>query len=137
MSDTEKLINNIFPLVEDLLIKYGEFFPIGSVIKTDGDISQVAYFDGDEKPLSTKVIMDLKQSFIAKKEDYRSVAIFFDVRVVDPNSNLKTDAVAVFVEEKNNKTACTIYYPYSMTADNKIKYPKPWMEEADREIFND
>jgi hypothetical protein len=54
-NDIEQQLNSTIPFVEDLLKKYGEFFPVASAVKTDGSIVQVGTYDGDEKPLSDKL----------------------------------------------------------------------------------
>ena len=135
MNDIERLIDSTFPFVEDLLTKHGEFFPIASAVKTNGSIAQVGTYDGDDKPLSEKLIADLKAAFIAKKVEYKAVAIFYDVRVVDPDTKIKTDAIAVFIESKNEKQAYTFYYPYSLTTEYKLIFSDPWKSEKEKEVF--
>lgn len=102
MEDLERLLDATFPFVEDLLKKHGEFFPLASAIDKSDSITHVGTYDGDEQPKSDKVIADLKVGLreAAKNGDYKAIAIFYDVRVIDPNTNQKTDAVAVFVENK-------------------------------------
>ena len=133
MNDIERLLDSTFPLVEDLLKDYGEFFPLASAIKTDETIAQVGTYDGDEKPLSNKVIADFKNAFKAKAKDYKTIAI----KVVNPNTNSKTDAVAVFVETKIEGTAYVFYYPYSLTNDKQLTFSDSWKNKNDKEIFND
>jgi hypothetical protein len=135
MTDIEKLLDSTFPFVESLLKEYGEFFPLASAVKTNDSIAQVGTYDGDERPLSTKVISDLKKAFIAKRNDYKSIAIFYDVKITDPNTNKKTDAIAVFVESENGKTAYTFYYPYELTSQKELIFSESWKIENDKEIF--
>ena len=137
MNDIERLLDSTFPFVEELLKEHGEFFPLASAVKTNNSIAQVGTYDGDEQPLSNTVIADLKTAFRVKKDDYKTIAIFYDVRVVDPNTNLKTDAVAVFVETKNDNTAYTFYYPYVLTTDKDLSFSDAWKNANDKEIFND
>jgi hypothetical protein len=137
MNDVERLLDNTFPLVEDLLKNYGEFFPIASAIKIDDTIAQVGTYDGNDKPLSNKVISDLKNAFKAKVKDYNAIAIFYDVKVVNPNTKLKTDAVAVFAETKNEDTAYVFYYAYSLTDNKQLIFSDSWKSKNGKEIFND
>src|SRR5579863_994205 len=110
MNDVERLLDSTMPFVEDLLKKYGEFFPVASAVETDGNIVQFGTYDGDEKPLSDKLITDFKTIFKAKRDDYKVVMIFYDVRVVNPKSEQLIDAIAVFVETKYDKDAYTFYF---------------------------
>ena len=137
MNDIERLLDSTFPFIEDLLRKYEEFFPLASAIKTDNTIAQVGTYRDEEKPLSAKVIAELKKSFRTKKEDYKTVAIFYDVKVVNPNTGLKTDAVAVFVETKNEDTAYILYYAYILETGKQLIFSDSWKDKNDKEIFSD
>jgi len=138
MTDQERLIDSTLPLIKQLLETYSEFFPLASAIKSDDSIAQVGTYDGDKKPLSQKVILELKNGFKALKDKYKSIAIFYDVCVVDPNTELKTDAVAIFTETRNENSAYIFYYPYVLTNDNQITFlPNHWNDINNREIFVD
>jgi hypothetical protein len=137
MTDTERLLVSTLPFVEGLLKEHGEFFPLASAIMTNDSLAQVGNYNGDDKPLSNSVIADLKTAFRAKKTDYKTIAIFYDVRVVDPNTNLKTDAIAVLVETKDENTAYTFYYPYVLTPGKQLSFSDPWKNVSVQEIFND
>ncbi len=93
MTGLQRLFDSTFPFVEGLLKKNSEFFPVASAIKNNEDIAQVGTYNGDEKPLSETVIEQLKAAFKAKQNEYKIIAIFYDVKV--SNADIKTDAVAV------------------------------------------
>ena len=138
MDDFEKLLDATFPFVEGLLKKHGEFFPLASAIDKNDSIAQVGTYDGNEQPLSEKVIADLKIGLRegAKKGDYKAIAIFYDVRLIDPNTNQKTDAIAVFVENQNDMTAYKLFYPYTLTKDSVLTFAESWKHITDKEIFS-
>jgi len=79
VSDIQRLIDTTFPFVQDLLSKYGEFYPLAAAVTTSDNITQVGTYDGDEHPLSDEVIEGLKRGLRAKQIDYKSIAIFYDV----------------------------------------------------------
>ena len=136
MSDTQRLIDNTLPFVQDLLMKYGEFYPLASAVTIADSISQVGTYDGNDNPQSDKVILDLKRALRAKQADYKSVAIFYDVSVIAPDTNQKIDAVAVFVESQSDDFGCIIYYPYVWTENNKLQLTdNVWKERNAKEIF--
>ncbi len=137
MNNFERLLNSTLPFVIELLKENGEYFPLASAIKTNDSIAQVGTYDGDEMPLSIKLITDLKNAFRAKSEDYKTIAIFYDVSVLDPNTNLKKDSIAVFLENKTDSKSYIYYYPYILTSDKEISISDKWIEEIDKEIFND
>lgn len=135
MEDFERLLDATFPFVEDLLKKHGEFFPLASAIEATDSIAQVGTYDGDEQHISDKVIADLKVGLRegAKKGDYKAIAIFYDVRAIDPNTNQKTDAVAVIVE--NSNIAYKLFFPYTLTKDGVLTFGESWRNDIDKEIF--
>lgn len=137
MNDTERLLNSTFPFIEDLLKKYGEFFPLASAVQTNDSIANIGTYDGNEHPKSNKVISDIKKGLRdgAEKGAYRTIAIFYDVKVIDPNTNQKTDAIAIFVDSKNDITAFTFFYPYKLTMDKQLKFSESWKNLSEKEIF--
>ncbi len=137
MNDIQTLINSTFPFVEDLLKKHGEFYPVASAIEPNDSITMVGTHDGNDKPLSQIVIDNLKTVLKqgASKGQYKTIAIFYDVKTVDPNTKEKTDAIAVFVEHKEGKTAYIFYYPYKLTANRELTISKSFGSGTDKEIF--
>ena len=138
LEDFERLLDATFPFVEDLLKKHGEFFPLASAIEKNDSIAQVGSYDGDEQPESVKVIAGLKAGLRegAKNGDYKAIAIFYDVRVIDPNTNQKTDAVAVFVENKKGIKAYKLFFPYTLTKDRILTFAESWRNDEEKEIFS-
>jgi len=137
MDEIQRLLDTTFPFINSLLVKYGEFFPLASAIDSNGQISQVGTYDGVDNPLSDKLVNDFKDIFRAKKDKFNSIAIFYDVKVVNPKTGLKTDAVAVFGENKIDRTSYIFYFPYSLTTDKKLSYLDSWMNTNHKEIFID
>jgi hypothetical protein len=137
MNDIEKLLDITMPFVEELLKNHGEFFPLASAVMTNDSIAPVATYDGNERPLSDNLIVDFKEVFRANKDDYKTIAIFYDVRVNDPDTKVNTDAVAVFIESKNDYSAFKFYYPYTLTKDKPLTFSNPWKTTTPKEIFID
>ena len=137
MEEFERLLDATFPFVEDLLKKHGEFFPLASAIDKNDSVAHVGTYEGNEQPESDKVITDLKVGLRegAKKGNYKAIAIFYDVRVVVPNTNQKTDAIAVFVENTKNTKAYKLFYPYTLTKDSVLTFAESWRNEIEKEIF--
>ena len=84
----------------------------------------------------TKLYSTLKEHLEQKQADYKSVAIFYDVSVIEPDTKQKIDAVAVFVESQSDDFGCIIYYPYVWTENNKLQLTdNVWKERNAKEIF--
>jgi hypothetical protein len=104
-----------------------------------GKIVQMWAYDGNEHPKSQDVINDLIKSLTqgAKKGEYKAVTIFYDVKVVNPHTNIKTDAIAVIAESKADNAGYRFYYPYTLTLDRQLNLSKSWGNKTHREIFSD
>ncbi|QEC67661.1 hypothetical protein FRZ67_10290 [Panacibacter ginsenosidivorans] len=132
-----EILDATFPFVEDLLTKPGEFYPLSSAVDNKDSVAFVGTYDGDENPESNTVIKDLKAGLKqgVERGDYKAIAIFYDVKVIDPDTNQKTDAIAVIVESKDEEDAYTFYYPYKLTKDKNLNYGDSWKTKKEKEIF--
>jgi hypothetical protein len=137
MNYKDTLIDKTFPFVDTLLIKYGEFFPVAMAVKTDGTLASVATYDGNERPLSDGVIESLKEALRDgyKKGEYVAGVIFYDVRVIDPFTKEKKDAVAVLYESANDNVAKKYFYPYILTKERELSYTEGWNDTLEKEVF--
>jgi hypothetical protein len=61
--DLEQLLSFVVPFAEQTLAKYGEFFPYGSSMNSEGKIAAVAGYTGSERPKSAEVIDLLRSGF--------------------------------------------------------------------------
>jgi hypothetical protein len=61
--EAQQLVDASLPFAEQLLTKYGEFFPFGRVIESDGTIAHHAGYPGGEQPPSSEVIEILQRSW--------------------------------------------------------------------------
>jgi len=134
MDDFKKLIETNLPFIESLLTEYGEFYPVACAIDHKENIKQVGTYLGEEHPSSNDVLTELKKAFKANKEDYKAIAIFYDVRIIDPNTSLKTDAIAVFLEAQRENKGFTFYFPYQLT-DGQLIFSESWKNENEKEIY--
>ena len=121
-----------------MLRNHGEFYPLASAIDSSGKIAQMGAYDGNEHPKSVDVINNLKKSLKqgAQKGEYSAITIFYDSRVVNPHTNIKTDAIAVFAETKVDTTAYMFYYPYTISLDKQVNLSKSFGSKIQKEIFS-
>lgn len=135
----EELLDAIFPFVEELLVKNGEFYPVAAAIKTDDQVAMVGSWDGNDNPLSEDVIKSLKAGLRegAVNGKYKAAAILYDVTVTDNETKEKQNAIAALVENNIDAEAFTLYYVYQLTDDNELEYGESWRSEKEKEIFID
>ncbi len=134
MIEIQKILDLTFPFVENLLENYGEFYPLASAVNNQGEVEQVIGEKDDENefPKSNTVIGELKKELRWNKDKYKAIAMFYDVTIKEK----QTDAVAVFVEQKDEKLAYIFYYAYKMV-EGKPMFSESWKVEKEMEIFID
>jgi hypothetical protein len=132
MNDIQNILDEIFPFVERLLKEYGEFYPIAAVVNVEQKVKHIILEEDQENdfPESTSVIAELKKELRWRKNEFQAIAIFYDVKVKEE----QTDAIAVFVEHKKEMEAHTFYYPYELIGNDLI-FGKSWKAIEKRQIF--
>src|SRR6185312_16353105 len=113
-SDAEILMNAALPFAEKMLAEHSAFFPYGAAMKDNGEIVNVAGYDGQQHPPAQEII-DLLYTELRKdasKGTYKATAIVYDVRVTPPGKTAITDAIAIALEHRENYSAIVVF-PYS------------------------
>ena len=134
MKEIQKILDITFPFVETLLNDYREFYPLVSVVKLNGTVDQVTKFKGDniDFPDSVSVLENLKNELRSKRDDFIAVAIFYDVTLPEKQS----DAVAIYVETKEENLAYTFFYTYKFE-QNELVFTESWKILESMEILKD
>ena len=132
MIEIQNLLDKTLPFVTTLLKDYGEFYPLASAVNLNREVEQVLLEEDEENdfPTSATVIGELKKALSWQKDEFIAIAIFYDVALKEE----QTDAIAIFVEHKEENQAFTIYYPYKMI-DSEIVFSESWKVENEMEIF--
>lgn len=132
MEEIQNILDKTLPFVESLLKDYGEFYPLASAVNQNGEVEQVLLEEDEENdfPKSASVIGELKKELRWKRDRFKAIAIFYDVTVKEE----QTEAIAVFVEHKEEKQSFTFYYPYKVV-EKEIIFSKSWKVENEMEIF--
>src|SRR6266480_3062129 len=103
-ADCEALMNAILPFAKQMLNRYGAFYPFGGTMRSDGQLTPVAGYDGREHPPSADIIEFLTAAFIAgaKQGEFKATALVYDVRVRMPSNGDKSDAIAVSLNHRES-----------------------------------
>ena len=133
--ESERLMTAALPFAQQMLKKDGEFFPYGMVLQRSGEITSLAAYDGRERPPSNDVIKLLKERFLsgAKSGEYRATALVFDVRILLQSTGLKSDAIAVSLNHKNNYSVM-VYFPYELK-NGALIFGNAFAEKGESDIF--
>ena len=127
--DFQELINHCHDMAEKLLLEQdGEFYPFGAKINEQGEVINIAHYDGDDFPLSDVKIKQLKDYFESeiKNERIRSYAISFDCLARKDSDSEKTDAIAIECYSRVNGQRNIYYYPYKRLTVDKLEFGEPW-----------
>jgi hypothetical protein len=134
-ADSEALLNSLMPFAEKMLTQHGEFFPFGGAMKPDGEIVNVAGYDGRERPPSNDLIELLEEGFRkdAINGVYKATAVVYDVRMILPSTKTSSDAIAVALDHRDNYSVL-ILFPYTLTA-GMLQIGEPFAEKGARNVF--
>ncbi len=134
-SECESLMNSALPFAEQMLAKHGEFFPYGQALTADGKVVDVGAYDGREKPPSEDLIRLLKQAFAkgGRSGKYRATALVYDVRVTLPSSGIKSDAIAVSLNHRDNYSV-VMFFAYSLQ-DGKYLPGEVFAQQGENDVF--
>jgi hypothetical protein len=112
--DLNELLNPLLSMAEMLLTKQGEFYPIGAIMLSDGEIQHVgAKIEGDDHPPSQSLIELLTETFQkeAARGKLRAAGICYDVLTVPPGKHQKQDAICCGLEHCLGE-AVDVFEPY-------------------------
>lgn len=133
--DVEALMAALMPFAERMLTERGEFYPFAGGMKPNGEIVNVAGYDGREKPPSQDIINILKANLRADASvgTYKATAILYDVRITLPESQQVSDAIAVALDHRNDYSK-TVLFPYTLER-GKVNLAAPFSERGAYSIF--
>ena len=134
--EVEELMNAVLPFAQKMLTEHGEFHPYGGAINSKREIVWVAVHDGDEHPPSERIIDLLVDACRAeaKAGTYRATAIIFDVRVVPPGSDQKTDAIQIDLDHIS-ELSLTVFLPYKIKHKGEVVYGEMFAQAGEKKVF--
>ncbi len=132
--ECEVLMGHLLPMVQHLLEKNHEFYPVGAVMEADGSITQTATYDGNEFPDSQDVINSLIQAHkkMVVENKIKISGIAYNASVV--LAGKKTDAILMCFEHQSGYSV-TVGVPYSMTFFKKVKYGDLFAQQGNHDVF--
>lgn len=134
--ESETLINAILPLAEKMLRQYGEFYPYAGYVKPDGTVVDVgADRPNIRHPKSKDLISTLRASLreLANADRCKAAAIVFDVKVILPGSDLRSDAIQVCVDHVDGYSA-EVFFPYRVV-NHDVVYGEAFAQAGHSQIF--
>jgi len=134
-ADCEELMNAVLPFAEEMLGRHGEFFPFGGAMRPSGEIMSVAGYDGREHPPSLDIIRLIKEAFVqgATQQTYKATALVYDVRIALPGDGVKSDAIAVSLNHRDNYSVI-VMFPYTLRG-TEVLIGEAMAEAGEGDVF--
>ena len=134
LKDFELLINIFFPFAEELLLKFGEFLPFAGAINNAGDVVSVGDHEQGASVQPGDLVGSLKNTLRTGNENFKAGTVFYDVRTKDNDTGAVSDAIAVYIEHRDGKSAYEFFYPYTIS-EQQISIDESFGNELQKEIF--
>lgn len=116
-------------------MKYGEFYPYAGATTLAGEFVSVGSHKNHELPDLKKAIDLLKHTAQMGSDQYLVVAIFYEARTKDNQTGETADAIGVFVEHKDGRTAYEFIYAYQVEDNKNFLLDDSYGNEIHKEIF--
>lgn len=131
--DLDDLLNLVLPFAEQTISKYGEMFPFGAAVTTEGQVVMLGADPGsDEHPASQDVLAALYEGGRQMKADRRALAFAADVLLAGGS-----DAVRVELEHREG-TALVLVVPYTRSRFKKtVAFGQVSGGAGERRIWSD
>jgi hypothetical protein len=121
--DLDRLLNSLLPFAQQMLARHGEFYPLGSVMTTTGELVASAVYESAENPPSQQIIDALTHAFRAQAAagEIRAAGICCDMRITLPGQASKSDAIVVSLEHQSGE-AIDCGLPYKKGWFGRVQY---------------
>ena len=121
------------PFAQQMLEKYGEFFPFAFAMNVAGAVVAVAEDVGDGRP-SAQEMIDLLYQSLRTSDDLRALAVCMDIRTIAPGENVRTDAICVQLEHRDADPIHVIL-PYAKRWLRKPRYGEIFATAGEARVF--
>ena len=134
-ADCETLMNEVLGVAKRMLREHGEFFPYGGAMEPTGEIVSVSGYDGREQPPSADIIRLIRGAFVdaAAAGTYKATALVYDVRVTSRASGVKSDAIAVALDHRDQYSV-VVFFPYQLV-NGELRFGEVFAQQGERNVF--
>ena len=77
IEDIQALINIFFPFGEELIVKFGEFYPYAGATTLEGEFVSVGFHENSKRLPPAQVVANLKESLQKDSAKFVVTAVFF------------------------------------------------------------
>lgn len=136
-SECERLMGKLVPFAEEMLEKNGEFFPFAGVVDSKGEIRFIAYWDGNDRPLSEDLIKTYQEKFKeqAAQKEIKASGLVYDAKIFPAGSSVKQDGIIVELDHQSDYSVI-VYFPYTLDENKKLTIGQISASAGEARIFN-
>ncbi len=135
--ELDSLLNWLFPAAQQLLEDQGSIYPIGAVVRKDGDVVAYAADAGKEHPETSEIIDLLLKGFReeANAGSVRAVGICLDTFVIKPGEIEKRDALCAQLEHEDGECV-DVFLPYRKRFLGRYAYDQVFAGPGEARVFS-
>ncbi len=134
--EIDTLLNAVIPLAQQMLAKYGEFYPLGASMDKDGKVGLVGVMPAAEYPQAQEILDLLTAQLLddAAKNEIRGSAICFSGSTMPPGETAQTDAICTHIEHESGISVAA-YLPYQKGISGQVTYGELFANQLKPHIF--
>jgi hypothetical protein len=135
-ADLDALLNAVIPLAQQMLAKYGEFYPLGAAMNASGEVGLVGCMPQSERPEMQEVIdlllAELKAE--AARHEIRASVLCFRGNAIPPGQSEKMDAICAHLEHESGDCLAA-FLPYRKEISGNVTYGELFGARLKAQIF--
>ncbi|MEM9293894.1 MAG: hypothetical protein AAGD01_19605 [Acidobacteriota bacterium] len=139
MTDThneiEEFLNQSIGFAEQMLRKFGDFYPYAVAKRLDGEFTMMSAQGDDENPDPAELVAAFEQELRegAQKGEFVATAIVYDVTIPLPPDDVESRAIGISLDHKESESL-VIYMPYELDGE-QISVGETFVQEGEDKIF--
>ena len=135
-ADLDALLNTVLPFAQQMLAKYGEFYPIGAAVNVAGEPGLIGCMPESDHPESQQVIELLITQLRdeARKREIRASVVCFDGQATPPGESTTMDAICAHLEHETGE-CLAVFIPYRKEISGQVTYGELFASRMPPHIF--
>ena len=135
-AELDEVLNAVLPLAQQMLGKYGEFYPIGASMTSAGKVGLVGVMPESDHPEAQEIIDLLMAQLVddAAKREIRASVICFDGSAIPPGQSTKSDAICAHLEHESGLCVAA-FLPYRKEISGQVTYGELFAGQLKPQIF--
>ncbi len=134
--EIDALLNAVLPLAQQMLGKYGEFYPLGASMDAKGEVGLVGVMPESEFPQAQEIIDLLLAQLLddASNKLIHGSVICFSGSAIPPGETEKRDAICAHLEHASG-ICVAAFLPYRKEISGQVTYGELFAGNLKPQIF--